>query len=217
MPANVQTALKKADDGIARILAIPDPQRTFENTVRALDDVVDDLNTATSTTRFMQEVSPDMAMRDGSRAAEDALNDWGVAIGENEAVYRALKAVPTAGLDPVQKRLLDFYLRDYRRGGMALPPDKRTRLAEIERAINKNQQAFAKDIADDEGVVTYTAKELAGVPASRLATFPRSGDLYLMRVGETNLPAITGFAKDPATREKHHFAYSGAEPPTSPS
>ena len=208
VPANVQAAIKKADAGIAAILAVPDASRNFENTVRALDNVTDDLNTETSMTVFMQNVSPDAAARDGSRTAEDALNDWSIALGKNGAVYRALMAVPTTGLDPVQKRLLDFSLRDYRRSGMDLAPEKRARLAEIERQLAKNQQEFAKNIADDASTVTYTAKELEGVPSSRLTTFPKSGDLYLVRVGETNYSPIVGYAKDSATREKYAFAYN---------
>ncbi len=209
VPANVQAAIKKTDDGIAKILTIPDGQRTFENTVLALDDLQDDLNTETSMAVFLQNVSPDAVVREGSRAAEDALNDWSIAIGKNEAIYRVVKAYadthPT--LSPVQKRLLDFTLRDYRRSGMGLPAEKRARLTQIERQIAKNQQEFGRNIADDVTVVAFTKAELKGVPESRLAAYERGGDLYLVPASETDAVAVLTFAKNPETRHKFYLAF----------
>ena len=208
IPANVAASIAKADAALARLLAIPEGGRTFDNTVRALDDLTDDLNAETSMTVFMQNVSPDAAVRDGSRAAEDALNDWAIALGKNEAVFKALQAVPDGGLEPVQSRLLRFSLRDYRRSGMALSPEKRTRLAEIERTLAKDQQQFATNIAEDATLLAFTKKELEGVPASRLASYKRSGDLTMIPVGESTVMTVLTFAKDPETRHKFQLAYN---------
>lgn len=209
VPANVQSAIAKADAAVARLVAIPDGQRTFENTILALDNLTDDLNTETSMTIFLSNVSPDAAVRESSRAGEEALNDWAIALGKNEAVYKAVKAYADKRpqLDNEKKRLLDFTLRDYRRSGMDLSADKRARLSEIERQISKNQIEFSQNIADDATTVAFSAKELQGVPATRLESFKRSADLYLVPANETNAVAILTFAKDPETRHKFQLAY----------
>ena len=210
VPANVRASIAKADAAVARLVAIPDGKRTFENTVLALDNLGDDLNTETSMTLFLSNVSPDAATRDAARAGEEALNDWAVAIGKNEAVFKAVKAYADTkpALSPLQRRLLDFTLRDYRRGGMNLGADKRARLAEIERAQGKNQIEFAQNIADDGTVVAFTKRELEGVPETRLAGYKRSGDLYLVPASETDVVAILTFAKNPETRHKFQLAYN---------
>lgn len=210
VPANVTAAITKADAAIAKLVAIPDGQRTFENTVLALDNINDDLNTETSLTIFLSNVSPDAAIRDGSRAAEDAINEWTIALGKNEKVYQAVKAFADRKpqLDNLKQRLLDFTLRDYRRSGMGLPPEKRARLTEIERQIGKNQIEFNQNIADDAAMVTFSQKELEGVPESRVSGYKKSGDLYLVRAGETDTFALLTYAKNPETRHKIQIAYN---------
>src|SRR5512141_2210937 len=56
-PDVVKAALKKADDSVAAIVAIPDAKRTFENTVLAFDDMQTRLEDDTSMFLFMQYVS----------------------------------------------------------------------------------------------------------------------------------------------------------------
>ncbi len=210
VPPNIQASMKKADARVAALVAIPAKSRTFENTVLELDNLQDDLSTDSSLTLFLSNVSPDAATRDAARAGEQALNDWGIALGKNEAVYRAVKAYAATNppLQGPQKRLLDFTLRDYRRGGMDLSPAKRARLAEIERTIAKNGIGFARNIADDGTLLTLSKKELEGVPEGRLGAYTRSGDLYLVPVGETDAVAVLTFAKDPETRHKFLVAYN---------
>jgi thimet oligopeptidase len=210
VPPNVTAAIAKADAAVARLIAIPAGQRTFENTVLALDNLTDDLNTETSMTIFLSNVSPDAVTRDGARAGEDALNDWTIALGKNEAVFKAVKAFADKrpALDNLKQRLMTFTLRDYRRAGMDLPTEKRARLSEIERQISKNQIEFSQNIADDPAMVTFSRKELEGVPESRIAGYKQSGDLYLVRAGETDTFALLTYAKNPETRHKIQLAYN---------
>jgi thimet oligopeptidase len=209
VPANVEAAIKRADAEVAKLVAIPDKQRTFDNTVLALDNLQDDLNTATSLTIFLSNVSPDASVRAGARAAEEAVNNWSIELGNNEKVYRAVQALADRkpALDNPKQRLLDFTLRDYRRSGMALSPDKRARLAEIEKQIAKNQQEFAQNIAEDATIVGFTQRELEGLPASRLEGYKKSGDVDLVPATETDTFAVLTFVKSPETRHKMQLAY----------
>ncbi|RYG18988.1 hypothetical protein EON82_21990, partial [bacterium] len=209
VPANVEAAIKRADAAVAKLVAIPNGQRTFENTVLALDNLTDDLSTATSMTLFLANVSPEANVREGARAGEEAINNWYIALGKNEAVYKAVQgyASKKPALDNLKQRLLDFTLRDYRRSGMALGADKRKRLLEIETQIAKNGQEFSQNIADDATVTAFTKKELEGLPASRLESYKKSGDLYLVPATETDIFAILTFVKNPETRQEAQLAY----------
>ena len=65
----IAEALKKADAGVAKVLAIPDAQRTFENTLGELDGVLVQLQIDTGMTQFMKNVSHDKEERDrGAKA-----------------------------------------------------------------------------------------------------------------------------------------------------
>ena len=60
--------LQAAEAAVARIIAIPDGQRTFDHTVAALDDVLTRFDTDTGMTIFMQHVSNDKDERDHDTA-----------------------------------------------------------------------------------------------------------------------------------------------------
>src|SRR5579862_8624478 len=123
VPQKIKDALKRADDAIAQIVAIPDDQRTFDNTVGALDDLNTKVDADTSLFIFMENVSPDAKTRDEARAADSAVNDWGIEVGKRGDLFKAVKAYADTHpkLAGEQKRLLDFTMRDYHLSGMDLP------------------------------------------------------------------------------------------------
>src|SRR5262245_22565360 len=64
--------LQAAEDALARIVQVPDGQRTFANTVGALDDLITHLQTDIGMVAFMAHVSTDAQERDeGLRAQEE--------------------------------------------------------------------------------------------------------------------------------------------------
>lgn len=209
VPANVAKSLKEADDAVARIIAIPDGQRTFENTVLALDRLTAKMDSETSLTAFMQFVSTNAKERDDSRAADEAIQNWYIELGKNEALYKALKAVAELKikLDPIQQRLLDFTLRDYRRSGMDLPQDKRDRLKEIEKELTKLGIEFEQNIAEDATKITLTSAELKGVPADVLQGKPKYGNMYLLGMDGPTYGAIMDYCDVESTRQKAQWLY----------
>ncbi len=209
VPANVRAALKKADDAIAAIVKIPKEQKSFENTVAAFDRVLGQLDVDTSMTLFMQFVSTNADQRDGSRAADEAVSQWAIALGKREDVYKALKtyAEKNPKLDPERKRLLDFTLRDYRRAGMGLPPEKRKQLQAMEVEMNKLGIDFEKNIAEDETKVSLLPEELKGVPESVIARLPKVRGMLLVGMDAPTYSAIMDYCEVAATRQKCWIAH----------
>ncbi|MBI3721961.1 MAG: hypothetical protein HY248_05350, partial [Fimbriimonas ginsengisoli] len=123
----VAEATKRADAAVAAIVAIPDKDRTFENTLGALDDIGTRLDTETSVLIFMQFVSTDANERDTARESDEFLSNWQIELGKREDLYKAVKAYADTSpkLEGEQARYLKFTMRDYRRAGMDLPKDKR--------------------------------------------------------------------------------------------
>src|SRR5688500_17059680 len=64
VPAHIKAALTKADAAVAKIIAVPNNQRTFENTLGALDDLSVRLDNETSLFTFLQFVSTDAKERE---------------------------------------------------------------------------------------------------------------------------------------------------------
>lgn len=211
VPASIKEALARADAVIAKIVAVPDSERTYDNTLGAYDDMIAHLERDTSMYIFMSNVSTDAKLRDASRAAEELVGNWQVETGLREDLYQAIKAYADSkpALQGERKRLLDFTMRDYRRAGMELPKEKRDRIGEIQKELNKLGIQFGQNIADDETAIPFTLADLKGLPKDVIAEMPRAGkDMYLASLQEGPVfNTILDSASVELTRERAWIAY----------
>lgn len=207
----IAAALKKADAAVAKIIAIPEAQRNFNNTLGALDETVVLLQIDTSMTQFMNHVSTDAAERQRGAKAEEDFNNWAIELGKNEQLYKAVKAVQAKGekLEGERKRVLEFALRDFRRAGMELPPEKRDELKKIQKEINRLGIEFEKNYADDETTVPLTKQELAGLSDDFFQNpgLKTSGDLYLVGMSYPLFNPLMDFCDNEGTRHKVWVEY----------
>lgn len=209
VPQKIKDALKRADDRIAAIVAIPDSQRTFANTPGAFDDLSTQLDTDTSLFIFMQNVSPDATIRAQARAAEEAVGNWSTDVALREDLFKAIKAYADThpSLQGEQKRFLDFTMRDYHLSGMDLPKEKRDQLAENQKKTNKLEIDFEQNIADDETTVPLTLDELKGVPKDIIDHQINSNGVILLHPDEATYGRVMDHALNPVTRHKVWIAF----------
>ena len=205
----VAEALERANAAIARIVAIPDDERTFDNTLRAIDDMYARLRLDTEMLRFMAYVSTDADQRRRGQRAEQDVQNWLIALSRREDLYRAVKAYADTNpqLQGEAARLLEHTMRDYRRAGMLLSPEKREQLTALEKQISQLGIEFEKNIREDETRVPLTRDELAGMDDEFLAKLERSGDLYLVGMDYPTFYPIMNFCENETTRQKVYVAY----------
>ncbi|MBY0112904.1 MAG: Zn-dependent oligopeptidase [Phycisphaerales bacterium] len=209
----IDAAIAKANAAVAKIVAIPSAERTFDNTIGAIDDLLATFETDTSMLVFLSNVHPDAAVRDASQAAEEKWGNYLTDLGKREDLYKAVKdyaatrASEVAALTGEKKRLLEFILRDYKRAGMDLPADKRARLTEVQKEINRLGIEFNKTIAEDQTVVPLTKDELKGVSEALLKTLPQNHGVYLADLTYPTYNPIIESATLETTRQKMWMAY----------
>ncbi|HJN79777.1 MAG TPA: hypothetical protein QF455_02795, partial [Phycisphaerales bacterium] len=85
-------AMDAANTRVDAIIAVPDSQRTFENTILAMDDINAHFDRDGSLLAFMGYVHPDAAMREAARGREEIWTNWYIDVGKNEHLYHAIKA-----------------------------------------------------------------------------------------------------------------------------
>ena len=205
----VSDALKKADGAIATIVAVPDDERTFTNTVGAIDRLIVNLSLDTEFLQFMAYVSPDAALRESGSQAEEDVRNWLIGLTKREDLYKAVKAYADTGpkLEGEQKRLLDHTLRDYRRAGMNLSPEDREKLKAIEIEINKLSLEFEKNIRDDDTRVPLLEEELKGMSEDYLKAQPKVAGLYMVGMDYPSFLPIQDYCEVEATRKKTWVTY----------
>jgi len=163
-----EAAMRACDDGIARIVAVPAGERTFDNTLVALEDAVDHVQQAGGQHAFMAYVAEDEALREAAHEWEQRLDKYAVELAFREDLYdavRAFAATPeAAGLDGEARRLLEFTMRDYRRNGFELPKEQRERVQALMNRLVEIGTEFRKAIDEwDDGIVA-DREQLAGMP-----------------------------------------------------
>ncbi len=170
LAAACEAAMRSCDEQIARIAAIPDGERSYANTMLALEEATEPVAFASGAYAFMAYVAADDRLRETAREWDEKLDKYMVALSFREDLYRAVKAfaaTPAAAALPGEDaRYLDFELRDYRRNGFELPPERREEVRGLfDRLVELGTQ-FRNAIDDWEDGITVSRDDLAGMPMS---------------------------------------------------
>ena len=207
----VRGALQRAESAVARIEAIPNRDRTFKNTIGALDDMRAGLEMDTNMIMFMPYVSTDPDERDAGERAEQDVANWLIDLEKRQTLYDGIRAYAETSprLTGEQQRLLEHTLRDFRRAGMSLGADERAELTEIQKELTRLSIDFEKTIRQDETTVPLSRAELVGVPDEYFENpnLQRSGDLYLVGLAYPQFLPIMDYCENEQTRHKVWVAY----------
>ena len=192
---------------------------SFKSTVVALDDLTWAAGNAASRVVVIKESSPDAKVRETAENAVKIFEDWAVGIDYREDVYKALKAFADTKpkLSGEDKKLFDETMRDYRRAGLALPPEKRKEVEDLRKQLAKVGTDFDTNIVNAKAPIAFTKGELEGVPDSFLEspgiknTTPQGVDAttasYTILANVTwQYNTLEENAKNEATRKKLYVA-----------
>src|SRR5207253_8422565 len=143
---------------------------TFKSTVVALDDLTWAAGNAANKAVVIKESNTDAKVREAAENAVKQFQDWAVGIDYREDVYKALKAFADTkpNLSGEDEKLFDETMRDYRRAGLALPPEKRKEVEQLQKDLSKLGTDFDTNIVNAKAPVVFTKSELDGVPQSFL-------------------------------------------------
>jgi thimet oligopeptidase len=180
---------------------------TFKSTVTALDDLAYEATSAANKAVIIKETNTNEAMRNAGEAAVKVFEEWAVGIDYREDVYKAVKAFADTQpkLTGEDKKLLDETLRDYRRAGLALPPEKRKEAEDLRKQLAKLGTDFDTNIVSAKAPIVFTKAELDGLPDSFFAApgVKTGDDAYTVRANDTwQYNTVEENAKSEATRKK---------------
>jgi oligopeptidase A len=188
-------ALAAADALVAGAVATVDAP-SFDATLRPLELAGAEIGIGYGRSAFMARVHPEAAVRDAGQAAEERITKWRVAIAFRDDVYRAVSAFAAteeaSALTGERRRLLDHWLRDFRRAGHELPPDERAELERLRSRLVELEVAFARNIDETRDWIEVTRAELDGLPddfVERLKPGERPGTYQV----SLDYPEITPF------------------------
>jgi thimet oligopeptidase len=170
IPVSYQEVIARCETILTGVAALDDVARTFGNTMQPLDDVANLIGIGDGTFGFMASVHPDEALRDVALEHEQKLETYSTGLGFREDLYRAVRAFAemdeAKALGPVEARLLERTLRDYRRNGFELGPEQRARIQELKERLVGLGVTFRRNIDDYEDYLLISREQFRGLPDS---------------------------------------------------
>src|SRR6266478_4775202 len=205
--AMMKTAIATANKALDQIGAQDLSKVTFKSTIVALDDLTYQAGNAANKAVIIKESNTNEKMRGAAENAVKEFQDWAVGIDYREDVYKALKAFADTRpqLSGEDKKLFDETMRDYRRAGLELPPDKRKEVEQLRKDLAKLGTDFDSNIVNAKAPVVFTKAELDGLPESFFASpgIKTADDAYTVMANVTwQFVAVQENAKSEATRKK---------------
>src|SRR5438874_1874082 len=209
--AMMKNAIATANKALDQIGAQDSGNVTFKSTVVALDDLAYQAGNAANKAVVIKESNTDEKMRAAGENALKIFQEWAVGVDYREDVYKALKAFADIKpkLSGEDKKLVDETMRDYRRGGLALPPEKRKEVEQLRKELAKLGTDFDTNIVNAKAPVVFTKAELEGVPESFFASpgVKTGDDAYTVLANVTwHYNTVEDNAKSETTRKKLYVA-----------
>jgi len=194
--------------------------RTFENTMLALEAATENLDYALSVVRHLESVSTTPELRAAWNSVEPEASAFYSQIPLNDGLWKQLKRLaetPEAkALKGTKKRFLEKTLDSFRRHGADLDEAGKTRLAEIDVELAKQTTKFSENVLDSansfEMVLTEEAA-LDGLPPSAIAAARQSAESKGLAGWRFTLQApsytpVLTYMHDRAIREKLYRVFT---------
>ena len=205
--AAMKDAIATANKALDQIGAQDLSKVTFKSTIVALDDLTYQAANAANKATIIKETSTNEKMRSAAENAVKIFQDWVVGLDYREDVYKALKAFADTNpkLSGEDAKLLFETMRDYRRAGLGLPPEKRKEVEQLRKELSKLGTDFDTNIVNAQAPFVFTKVELDGVPESLFASpgIKTGEDAYTVKANVTwQFVMVEENAKSEATRKR---------------
>jgi oligopeptidase A len=195
-------------------------ERTFENTMLALEAATENLDYALGVVRHLESVCTTPELRAAWNAVEPEASAFYSQIPLNDGLWKQLKRLAETSeaksLEGTKKRFLHKTLDSFRRHGADLDEAGKKRLGEIDVELAKQTTKFSENVLDSansfELVVTDEAV-LNGLPSSAVAAARQSAESKGLAGWRFTLQApsytpVMTYMDDAKIREKMYRVYT---------
>jgi thimet oligopeptidase len=163
-------AVEQADAIVAGIVSLQPGEHNFANTLLALEDASDLIEKAHGRFGFMSYVAGDADVRAAADTLREALEKYEIELGFREDLYQAItdfaETDEAQSLTGEDQRLLEHTLRDFRRDGFGLEPEKREQVRQLKNRLVELSVAFQRNIDVWDAAIMVDRDGLKGLPES---------------------------------------------------
>ncbi len=178
-------AIAEADALVAK--AVTSSPRTWADTIEPLEEALALIGVAYGRSPFMARVHPDREVRDKATEVEERLTKWTTDLAFRTDLYEAIRdysaTEQATTLEGTRTRLIEHWLRDFRRAGHELAPDARAELQRLQQRMIELQVEFSKNLDEWEDFIEVTPDDLSGLPTEYIEGLDEGTTPGTRRVG----------------------------------
>lgn len=209
-PAEAEARVKLEKD-LAALIAIPQAERTFENTIMGYERAFDNYGNALGMSGFLSYVSTDKKFRDAANDLQMQISQYMVDVATRRDVYKAIREYTDTNprLDPVQAKLVKEMLIGFKNSGMDLND------ADLEKfkALNKEKAEyiikFDKNIQEYKDPLAVTKEQLRGLGEDYIQKLSKTDDgKYLVTLDYPDYVPFMQNADDEQARKELEFKFN---------
>lgn len=209
-PAEAEARVKLEKD-LAALIAIPQEERTFENTIMGYERAFDNYGNALGMSGFLSYVSTDKKFRDAANDLQMQISQYMVDVATRRDVYKAIREYTDTNprLDPVQAKLVKEMLIGFKNSGMDLND------ADLEKfkALNKEKAEyiikFDKNIQEYKDPLAVTQEQLQGLGEDYIQKLSKTDDgKYLVTLDYPDYVPFMQNADDEQARKELEFKFN---------
>ena len=216
----VKDILSRAQARIDDLAKDPSP-RSYENTIQALDEVAQEVSETLTPIHHLLSVAETPELREAFNSVLPEITQFWSHLTLNEGLWNQLKAFADTseakGLEGIYARHVEKTLREFRRAGANLPPEKKDTLDQIRLELAKLEQKFSENVLDATAAYSLQVSESArldGIPEGPLGRFREKAqeeelDGWLLTLDFPSYEPVMKYCRDRSLREEIYVAYVG--------
>ena len=158
----LRTVLDENRARIATLAALPEP--TFATLVEPLEDMHHRLTRVWSPVSHLNAVMNSAELREVYNRCLPLLSAYHTDLAQSVPLYQAYQRIAAReadSLDPVQRRVLEHTLREFRLAGVGLEPAAKLRFKEAMLELTQLQARFEENVLDSTNAWTHRVAELS--------------------------------------------------------
>jgi Zn-dependent oligopeptidase len=200
----VAQVIKKCDADIKTLIAIPAGKQTIANTLMKFDDINYELSSLSGKVGVISSTYEDDKIRNEATTQNEKLSGYNSDLYLNVSLYNALKRFSLSAtakkMRPDQQKFLRETLVSFEVNGTRLNKAGRAALKKTYDKIISYGSQFDRNIAEYKDSVTFSAKEVQGVPKPISNAWKRGNDKYVVVINGPNYVNILRYADDEKVR-----------------
>ena len=209
--------LSGARQRVEEIAAAPP---TFDNTMRAYDELTEPLDCAMGIVRHLESVATYPELRAAFNAVQEPVSGFYSGVPLHEGLWRAVKAFAAtpeaAALSGERRRFVRKTMEWFRRNGADLDAAGKKRLEEIDVELTKITTKYSENVLDSTNAFELTVsdeRQLAGLPegavtAARESARRKGQDGWRFTLQGPDYTAVMTYLDDVSIRRRMYEAFS---------